>query len=629
MSRNIPSERIFLTVVLLLAAFLRLYRLDQEGFGNLYYAAAVKSMLMSFKNFFYAAFDPGGFISVDKPPLGLWLEGLSVAIFGYRGWSLILPQAMAGVFSVLLMYYLVRRSFGSSAGLLAAVFLAITPIFVATNRSNIVDSSLILVLLVAVRFLFEAVERKSLPFLLLSMATVGIGFNIKMLQAYMILPAVYLTYLLFAREGWGRKVLHLCFATAVLISISLSWALIVDLTPKDRRPIVGNSENNSVLDLIINYNAKLRFSLEERLPASGPPPSALPSHLTPRMETGSPGIFRLFNRQLSGQISWFFPIILLGLFLWLGNLRLSSDPETIQLFLWLSWLFPSVAYFSFTKGLFHRYYLSMLSPPSAALAGIALTQLWRESRSANKWSGWLLPASFLLNGILQVRILTYFEGWNTWLVPVTVVLNLTCLVTSIAMRIGRSATGQVLSNASLCTGIAAVTFLPSVWALTPIAYGGDVNLPHSGPDLVKNERLLPYSPGRYNRRETEKLVRYLKENRRGEKYLVAVPSSILYGSKLIIQTGEPVMALDVFNGRDRTITLEQLERMVREGEVRFFLIIRKGPTVPENLRPIFSWVAQNGVPVPPEKWRGESPIMRQLLLYRCELGEGRAQRTRG
>ena len=346
--RQITSEQIFLAAIVLLAAFLRVYKLDQEGFGNLYYAAAVKSMLMSLKNFFYAAFDPGGFITVDKPPVGLWLECLSAAIFGYKGWSLILPQALAGVFSVWLIYHLIKKYYNKYAGLLAAFFLAITPIFVAANRSNIVDSSLILVLLIAVWLLFKAIEKKSLLFLLLSMAAVGIGFNIKMLQAYMILPAVYLTYMFFAKENWQCKIMHLSLATIVMIAVSLSWAFIVDLTPKNERPIVSNSNNNSVLDLIIGYNAMARFSFKEKpstpegssqlsLPEfpphppmfshssdnmDAPRPPMMRSHITPMMETGRAGIFRLFNKQLSGQISWFFPVILLGLFLWFRNFKL-------------------------------------------------------------------------------------------------------------------------------------------------------------------------------------------------------------------------------------------------------------------------------------------------------------------
>jgi hypothetical protein len=68
------------------AAGLRLWGLDQNGFGNEYYAAAVRSMALSAHNFFYAAFDPAGFISVDKPPVALWMQVASTKLLGFSGW---------------------------------------------------------------------------------------------------------------------------------------------------------------------------------------------------------------------------------------------------------------------------------------------------------------------------------------------------------------------------------------------------------------------------------------------------------------------------------------------------------------------------------------------------------------
>jgi len=197
---------------------------------------------------------------------------------------------------------------------------------------------------------------------------------------------------------------------------------------------------------------------------------------------------------------------------------------------------------------------------------------------------------------------------------------------------------RILKNTLSCFVITAITLMPLVWAITPIAYGGDANLPYAGPGLVKNEKFLSdYSPGRFTEQETEKLVTYLKENRQDEKYLVAVPSSILYGSKLVIQTGEPIITLGGFNGQDETITVQQLEQMVKNDEVRFFLIQKRPPLMREidirksstpmpkapgmpnkNLRSIFQWIVQNGERIPPEKWRGNSPMMQQLELYKFE-----------
>jgi len=199
-TRSVPTARVWhriaLAGILLLALFYSFFRLEQEGYGNLYYAAAVKSMLTSWHNFFFVSFDPGGFVTVDKPPLGLWVQAVSAALFGFNGLSLLLPQALAGVVSVALLYHLVRRTFGPTAGLLAALVLALTPISVAANRNNTMDSQLVLVLLLAAWAVLRATETGRLRWLLACAVLVGLGFNIKMLQAYLVLPAFYLLYLI-------------------------------------------------------------------------------------------------------------------------------------------------------------------------------------------------------------------------------------------------------------------------------------------------------------------------------------------------------------------------------------------------------------------------------------------------
>src|SRR5512139_669352 len=137
------GSRLLLAIIFLLALFLRFYRVELDGFGNLYYAATVQSMMADWHNFTFASFDLAGFLSVDKPPLGFWIQALSARIFGFHGWALILPQALAGSLATLVIYRLVRRVFGRNAGLLAALILAVTPVSVATHRSNTPDGLLL------------------------------------------------------------------------------------------------------------------------------------------------------------------------------------------------------------------------------------------------------------------------------------------------------------------------------------------------------------------------------------------------------------------------------------------------------------------------------------------------------
>jgi len=257
--RESAPRWIGLTAVVALAAALRLANLAPLGYANHYYAAAVESMLQSWHNFFFVAAEPGGSVSVDKPPVGLWLQAISAHFFGVNGFGLLLPEIVAGLLSIMLVYHLVQRSFGTTWGLLAALVLAITPVTVAVDRNNTIDSTLIFTLLLAAWAFIIATERGKLRYLLLGAALTGVAFNIKMLEAYLPLPAFYALYFLGSPERLWRKLGNLTLASVLLLAISLSWAVAVDLTPADQRPYVGSSGDNSEISLILGYNGMERL----------------------------------------------------------------------------------------------------------------------------------------------------------------------------------------------------------------------------------------------------------------------------------------------------------------------------------------------------------------------------------
>ena len=200
LASNPPWHGLSLAAILLLSAFFNLYGLTSEGHPNSYYSAAVKNMLTSPYNFFFVSFD-AGFVSVDKPPLGLWIQAASAWLLGFNALTLVLPQAIAGVLSVAVLYHLVRRTFGPIVGLLSALALAVTLIIIVTSRSNTMDMIVVLFVVLAAWAFIVAAERGSLSLLLLGVALVGLGFNTKTLQAYLVLPAFYLLYLLAARAA--------------------------------------------------------------------------------------------------------------------------------------------------------------------------------------------------------------------------------------------------------------------------------------------------------------------------------------------------------------------------------------------------------------------------------------------
>src|SRR6266566_198617 len=252
--KRFPSwHQLALGGILLVSVFMDFFQLGQNGFGS-YYPPAVRSMMDNWHNFFFASYDPGGFVTIDKPPVGFWLQVISAKIFGFTPFSVLLPQALAGVLSVLLLYFLVRRHFGVVAGLLAALALALSPISVVTNRNITIDSTLALILLVGTWAVLRAAETGRLRWLLLSAVIVGVGFNIKMLEAYLVVPAFGLLYLLAAPKSIWKRIGHLALAGVLLLVVSFSWAVAVDLTPASQRPYVDSTQDNSELSLALGYN---------------------------------------------------------------------------------------------------------------------------------------------------------------------------------------------------------------------------------------------------------------------------------------------------------------------------------------------------------------------------------------
>ena len=243
-----------LAAVLAVAAVLNGAKLAQNGYANQYYAGAVRSMMTSWHNFFFASFDQGGLVSVDKPPLALWAEAATAKVFGFSGVTILLPEAIAGVLAVWLLYLLVARHFGRAAGLVAALALAVSPVSVAVNRDNNPDALFALLLIAAVWAAARAVESGRLRWLLASAVLTGLAFNTKMLAAGIIVPGIALGYLFCARLPWGKRIGHLLVAGIPLALVSSAWIAAVQLTPAADRPYVGSTSDNSALSLALGYN---------------------------------------------------------------------------------------------------------------------------------------------------------------------------------------------------------------------------------------------------------------------------------------------------------------------------------------------------------------------------------------
>ncbi len=179
-----------LALITALAAALRLVDLGAVRLDP-FYDAAVRSMGVSWHNFFFGAYEPGGSVSIDKPPVDLWLQVASVKLLGWGSTSLKLPEALAGTLSVPLLYAAVKRPFGVTAGLVAALALAVLPIEVITARSDTMDAVMMLLLVLALLMVVRACETGKTAWLLAAAATLGVAFNVKLLESVVALPGLF------------------------------------------------------------------------------------------------------------------------------------------------------------------------------------------------------------------------------------------------------------------------------------------------------------------------------------------------------------------------------------------------------------------------------------------------------
>ncbi|HMG61908.1 MAG TPA: glycosyltransferase family 39 protein, partial [Streptosporangiaceae bacterium] len=407
-----------LGVLLAATALLYLAGLSRNGWANDFYAAAVQAGTKSWKAFFFGSFDASSFITVDKTPASLWVMELSARMFGLNYWSVLVPQALAGVGSVALLHATVRRWFGPGAGLLAGAALALTPVAALMFRFNNPDALLVLLMTAAAYGTARAIESGRTRWLVLAGALIGLGFLAKMLQAFLVVPGFGLAYLVAGPPRLRTRIWQLLAGLGAVIAGAGWWVAAVMLTPAASRPYVGGSTSDSILQLALGYNGLGRLDGNETgsvgfggvgagadagagAGGRGGGGSAF---------GGAAGLQRLFASEMGGQISWLLPAALLAMAAlgWLAW-RSRSGPALAALLLWGGWLLVTGLVFSFMAGIIHPYYTVALAPPIAALAGTGAIALWRD-RSSWRARG-LLAAGVAATACWSYLLLARSPSW--------------------------------------------------------------------------------------------------------------------------------------------------------------------------------------------------------------------------
>ncbi|MCC8432792.1 glycosyltransferase family 39 protein [Reyranella aquatilis] len=535
--------------------------------------------------FFYNAFDPAGLVSLDKPPLAFWIQTAFAAVLGYSGWSIHLPQALAGTTSVALLYFLLRKPFGRTVASIAAFLLALSPIAVAVDRSNNTDAWLVLFLLIAA---WLALRGRGLS-LVFAMVALGFAFNVKMLAALVCGPALLAGWWLSSPLDWPRRLGWMFIAGLALAIVALSWAVVFDLTPERLRPQAGSSRSGSMLELIVGHNGIERF-VRDRQPARTAPPAQTPQQTSGPMayDAVPVGPLRLATPMLAAQFAWALPFALLGAVLaW----RRRRAPVA----LWAGWALTYGIVYSAAGGIFHIYYLATLAPPLAALAAIGGVELWRRGAAA-------LALGVAATALWQAYLTGTTLGWTaTWIGFPAVAL----LAAAAAAWRDRRLTALI--------GVVALIVLPTAWALSPVFSPGNLTLPSAslprwlglddgrGPILSRTHRSQAHDP---------KLRSFLEAQRGTAKFLAATSNALL-ASPLIIHSGQPVLPFGGYLGNDPIMSLDAFAERVKRGEVRYVLLW-------PGRRPadFDAWVRGRGTAVDPALWRSlQAEPRRAIALY--------------
>ncbi|HEX4702284.1 MAG TPA: glycosyltransferase family 39 protein [Pseudonocardiaceae bacterium] len=570
------AVRVALAVLLAGTAVLYLWNLSASGYANDFYAAAVEAGTRSWKALLFGSLDPGNAITVDKPPAALWVIGLSGRIFGFSSWSLLAPQAIEGVLSVWLLFAAVRRWSGPAAGLLAGAVLALTPVAALMFRFDNPDALLVLLMVAGAYCVVRAVERASVGWLVLAGTALGFGFLTKMLQAFLVLPAFALVYLLAANTSLGRRIAHLA-AAGLAVVVSAGWYVaLVALWPAGSRPYIGGSTGNSLLELALGYNGLGRIFGGTGNGGGGGGAGFGGGNTG---FGGATGITRLFGASMGTEISWLLPAALIGLVagLWFTRHTPRTDRTRAALLLWGGWLLVTGLVFSYMQGVMHPYYTVALAPAIAALVAIAGRELWRgRDLFACRVA---LALMIAVTGVWDYALLV---RTSDWLPALRWLLLLAAGVATFAVLLGGRLTtrvGAVVATVALTAGL-----------LGTAAYAVDTaSNPHSGAIPTSGPSTGGFGGGPGGGVTNTAVANLLTGST--YRWAAATVGSQTAGT-LELSTGASVMAIGGFTGSDDSPTLAQFQAYVQAGQVHYFITGGQGGGGGAASQ-IASWVASH------------------------------------
>lgn len=589
-------------LVVVLAGMLFLVNLTANGYANEYYSAAAWAGSKDWTAWLFSSVDPENFLATDKPPLSTMVMGLSVRTFGLSPLAILLPQALMGIATIVVLMATIRRSLGRTASVISGIVMATTPVSVVIFRYNNPDALLTLLLVCSAYALTRALEGGRNQWLLLSGLLVGLGFEAKALQAFIVLPGFALTYWLAGGSDIRRRIKGLALAAGAVAIAGSWWLLLVELTPPASRPNLDGSVRNSAIHLVLAQNGIGRFF-------SGADPED-DQRVTTSVEffVGEPGPGRLFNNQFAGQMAWLLPLALGALAAGVVEMRArgSNLLQHAPLVLWGSWLVTHVIALSVMGGAIRTYYAVTMVPALAALVAYGLTR--PQGPTSSMYQRLVLPGLLVGSGVLSAVILLRTPSFlpGVWLIPLIGAAGAALLV-ALQRRLNvRSEVIAIVALIPLLVG-------PIAYSVNSVLTPSSGGLISAGPDSSLRERPAAGSPLRAIRcvdigaldSETEAII--LREAK-VRRWSVGVCGA-LNASTLQLRYQVPVMGLGGYFGNGGYPTLEVVQRAVRDGEVTHFLMERRAQGEGTQ-REISAWITS--------ECRVVREVSDKLALFDCE-----------
>lgn len=576
-----------LALITLGAALLRVVKIAHVS-PDPFYDAAVRSMGLSWHNFLLGAFEPGGSVSIDKPPVDLWLQVASVKLFGFSSTTLKVPEIVAGIVAVPLLFAAVRRMWSVPAGLAAAVGMAVLPVEVITSRSDTMDGVMMALIVLALWLIVRACETGHYAWLLGGAAALGLAFDVKLLESLVALPGLALLAYLGLPGARRRRLAQMGAAGAVYVAVALAWLTATLLVPAHDRPFAIGSSNGSA------WNAAFVFNGTERLGGRSPEPQAtvfIPGHHYPQATQSErdhipivpPSPTRLLARigPLSGQRLGL--ELLMALLLGVPALvcatladrdalrtRRESPPQAaptrtepdgsfaararlrLATAAGLSlWTLTGIVLFSHMARL-HPRYVEGFVPAVAALLGIGVAWACGAVREAPYRRVRLATLLIALAAAVYYVERLLFGRTGVWWITLAGALGAGSL--TLLAYAQRRAGGRARD------GLMAATMALTLVTVGAMSLSADITSIENGVTDAGYVGALPS--------EDQRLVSsFLRAHQGGARYELAAESATQIGS-LIVQDARPVLVLTTYNARVFT-TVAKLRRAIARGEVRY------------------------------------------------------------